>query len=95
MFFILLFSESKFYYGLRIANGTLGGSGTNDTGVYALLGGTSGATTNLYNLGYFQCLNALGYFQCNAWACNFLATTESETMSPSALPQQLVIYQWL
>ena len=51
-----MFSESKFYYGLRIANGTLGGSGTDDTGVYALLVGTSGATTKLYILGYFGSL---------------------------------------
>ena len=47
-------SESKFYYGLRIANGTLGGSGTDDTGVHALLVGTSGATTKLYILGFFD-----------------------------------------
>ncbi len=48
----LILAASKFYYGIRIVNGTLGGSGTNDTGVYALLIGDKGATAKLYILSF-------------------------------------------
>ena len=57
--------ETKFYYGVRIATGNVGGAGTNDKGVYTILVGNQGATKKIYLLDYLSILSSIEGGTCD------------------------------
>ena len=58
-------TETKFYYGVRIATGTVGGAGKKDKAVYIILVGNQGATKKIYLVPYLSIFSSIAGRTCD------------------------------